>query len=301
MTYTILRGANEIGGSCVEICSSSTRIIIDIGMPLMNPDGSSFDSSNIKTQSAQDLLDKSILPSVPGLSIEGDKKKTALLISHAHQDHYGLIDFVNKKIPVYLGEASHTLIELTAVFAGKDKVIEKPHYFESYKPFNIGDMEITPYLMDHAAFDAYAFLVRCEGKTLLYTGDFRAHGRKWKLFYKFLHIIPKKIDWLLMEGTSLSRKKQRFKTEEQLEIEFLKTFKETRGINLVYLSGQNIDRLVTIFRACKRSGKLFVIDFYIATVLSELAVLGYGVPYPSRGFRELGCFSLICCEEKWKN
>ncbi len=46
MTYTIHRGAAEIGGSCVEICSPSTRIVIDIGMPLMNPDGSSFDSSN---------------------------------------------------------------------------------------------------------------------------------------------------------------------------------------------------------------------------------------------------------------
>jgi len=290
MTYTILRGAAEIGGSCVEICSSTTRIVIDIGMPLMNSNGSGFDSSNIKTQSAQDLLDKNILPAVPGLSIESDKRKTALLISHAHQDHYGLIDFVNKKVPVYLGKASHTLIELTAVFTGKDRIIGSPHYFESYKPFTIGDMEITPYLMDHAAFDAYAFLVRCEDETLLYTGDFRAHGRKWKLFYKFLHIIPKKIDWLLMEGTSLSRKKQRFKTEEKLEIEFVKTFKETRGINLVYLSGQNIDRLVTIFRACKRSKKLFVIDFYIATVLSELAALGYGVPYPSPGFSGIRVF-----------
>jgi ribonuclease J len=290
MTYTIHRGANEIGVSCVEICSATTRIVIDIGMPLMNPDGSGFDSSNIKTQSAEKLLDNKVLPAVPGLSKEGDKKKTALLISHAHQDHYGLIDYVNKKIPVYFGKASHALIELTAVFAGKDKVIENPRYFESYKAFTIGDMEITPYLMDHAAFDAYAFLVRCEDETLLYTGDFRAHGRKWKLFYKFLHIIPKKIDWLLMEGTSLSRKKQRFKTEEQLENEFVKTFKETRGLYLVYLSGQNIDRLVTIFLACKRSEKLFVIDFYIATVLSELAALGYGVPYPSPGFSEIRVF-----------
>ena len=86
MIYTIHRGANEIGGSCVEICSAATRIIIDIGMPLMNPDGSGFDSSNIKTQSAQDLLDKKVLPAIPGLCKEGDKKKTALLISHAHQD-----------------------------------------------------------------------------------------------------------------------------------------------------------------------------------------------------------------------
>jgi ribonuclease J len=86
---------------------------------------------------------------------------------------------VDKKIPVYAGKVSHALIELTAVFAGKAKPIENPRYFETNQPFTFGDFEITPYLMDHAACDAYAFLVCAEGKSLLYTGDFRAHGRKW--------------------------------------------------------------------------------------------------------------------------
>ena len=227
---------------------------------------------------------------LPALYGSVDYKKTALLISHAHQDHYGLISFLNKKIPVYIGKAAHALIELSAVFAGKEKVIEKPRYFESYKPFTFGDMEITPYIMDHAAFDAYAFLVRAEGKSLIYTGDFRAHGRKWRVFWKFLHIAPKNVDWLLMEGTSLSRKRQKFQTEEQLEEQFVKTFRESSGIKLVYVSGQNIDRLVRIFRSCIRSVKIFVIDFYIATVLSELAALGYGVPRPSPDFSNIRVF-----------
>ena len=290
MTFTIHRGASEIGGSCVEICSAKTRIVIDFGMPLMNPDGSAFDSSIIEELSVQELITGKILPDIPALYGSSGNKKTALLISHAHQDHYGLVSFVHKKIPVYLGKAAHTLIELTAVFSGKEKAVKNPHYFESYKPFTFCDIEITPYLIDHAAFDAYAFLVRAEGQSLLYTGDFRAHGRKWKLFYRFLHVVPKKTDWLLMEGTSLSRKKQKFQTESKLENQFLKTYKGTRGINLVYVSGQNIDRLVTIFRSCKRSGKIFVIDFYIATVLSELATLGYGVPWPSLGFSQIRVF-----------
>jgi ribonuclease J len=217
-------------------------------------------------------------------------RETALLISHPHQDHYGLIEYVDKKIPVYLGRAAHKLIEISAIFAGKDKTIENPCYFESYKPFQFGDIEITPYLMDHAAFDAYAFLIRGEGKSLLYTGDFRAHGRKWKLFYKFTHIAPKNVDYLLMEGTTLSRDRQKALSEEQLENKFINTFKEIKSINFVYVSGQNVDRLVTIYRACKRRGKIFVIDFYIAYVLSELAALGSGVPYPSAGYPEIRVF-----------
>ena len=290
MTFTIHRGAAEIGGSCVEVCSASTRVIIDLGMPLMNADGSSFDSAKIKELSTEDLRKEKILPDIPVLYGSADDRKTAILISHAHLDHYGLISFVDGKIPIFLGKATHKLIELSVVFTGKGKIPENPHYFETYTPFAFGDMEITPYLMDHSAFDAYAFLVRAEGKSLLYTGDFRAHGRKDKFFYKFLHIAPKNVDWLLMEGTSLSRKKQRPQSEKELETRFVKTFKETSGINLLFVSGQNIDRLVTVFRSCRRCGKLFVIDFYVATVLSELAALGYVIPHPSPSFPEVRVF-----------
>lgn len=44
MTFTIHRGANEIGGSCVEICTDTTRLVLEIGMQLVNP---SFQLFNI--------------------------------------------------------------------------------------------------------------------------------------------------------------------------------------------------------------------------------------------------------------
>ncbi|MCL1927729.1 MAG: MBL fold metallo-hydrolase [Treponema sp.] len=290
MTFNIHRGADEIGGSCVEVCSATTRIVIDIGMPLMNPDGSPFDSTRVKELSAKELIKEKILPDIPALYGSADDKETALLISHAHQDHYGLITFVDTKIPVYLGKATHKFIELSAVFAKGKEVVNNPYYFDNYELFTFGDIEIVSYLMDHAAFDAYAFLVKGEGKSLLYTGDFRSHGRKSKLFYKFLHVVPKNVTWLLMEGTSLSRKRQKFRTEEQLENRFIETFDNTEGVNLVYVSGQNIDRLVTVYRSCRQCGKLFVVDFYIATVLSEIAALGYGVPWPSPDFPDIRVF-----------
>jgi hypothetical protein len=62
----------------------------------------------------------------------------------------------------------------------------------------------------------------------------------------------------------LNRSNPIIQTEGQLEEQFVKTFKETAWLHLVYVSGQNIDRLVTVFRACKQCGKMFVIDFYIA-------------------------------------
>jgi ribonuclease J len=44
------------------------------------------------------------------------------------------------------------------------------------------------------------------------------------------------------------------------------TFRRTRGLVNVFSAAQNIDRLVTIYRACKRAGRILVIDLYSATV-----------------------------------
>jgi len=143
--------------------------------------------------------------------------------------------------------------------------------------------------MDHSAFDAYAFLIKADGKSIFYSGDFRIHGRKAKVFEWFSHNIEKNVDYLLLEGTTIGRVGGHPLTEADIEKEFVKTFKEGKGINLIYTSGQNIDRLVSIYRACKRTEKILAIDFYIANVLKELSEFGT-IPYPSMSFPEIKVF-----------
>lgn len=43
-------------------------------------------------------------------------------------------------------------------------------------------------------------------------------------------------------------------------------FRSTRGLAAVFSPSQNIDRLVTVYRACTRAGRTLVIDLYAATV-----------------------------------
>ena len=45
------------------------------------------------------------------------------------------------------------------------------------KPFELRPFTITPFLVDHSAFDAYALLVEAGGRRLFYSGDLRGHGR----------------------------------------------------------------------------------------------------------------------------
>lgn len=287
MRFKIHRGTREIGGSCVEIWTESTRIVVDFGMPLVNPDKTQFNSRAMKNLSVKELLRKGILPDIK--EFYENKGNTTLVLSHAHQDHFGLIKYVNANCKIYLGKATQKLIEITSIFTNQNWKIVNSQHFESGKSFVVGDIDITPYLMDHSAFDAYAFLIKADGKSIFYSGDFRIHGRKIKAFDWFSYNIEKNVDYLLLEGTTIGRVDKKFPTESEIETGFVDTFNASKGINLIYTSGQNIDRLVSIYRACKRTGKILAIDFYIANVLKELSDFG-AIPYPSKKFPEIKVF-----------
>ena len=255
MKACIRRGANQIGGSAVEIIADNQqRLIIDIGLPL--------DAE----ENTQDLL-----PQIDGL-----KHRTpdllGILISHPHQDHYALGLHIDKDIPIFMSHATSKIMEVTTQHNIPDAfVFNNINIFENQKSFKIGNFNITPYLVDHSAYEAYAFLIEADGKRLFYSGDFRAHGRKSKLFESFIQNPPQHIDTLLMEGSCLGRdKSEQYESETELEEKFFDIFKQTRGISLIQTSSQNIDRIVTIYRACKESNRTLVMSGYTGHILQCL-------------------------------
>ena len=86
---------------------------------------------------------------------------------------------------------------------------------------------------------------------------------------------------MLLEGTSLGKGGERFKTESDIENDLKKVFGMHEKSNIVYTSGQNIDRIVSIYRACIRTGKILVVDVYVATILKELSAFAR-IPFPSK-------------------
>jgi ribonuclease J len=286
MHFKIHRGTKEIGGSCVEVWTDNTRILLDFGMPLVEKDGKEFDFNKYKSLNLSELIQKSILPDVKGLYNDSEKIIDGVIISHPHQDHYGLSNYINKKIKYFLGEATHKIIEQNNLFTPQEINIENPTYFEREKTFQIGDFFITPYWADHSAFDAYSFLVEANGKRIFYSGDFRNHGRKAKAFKWFTHNAPKNIDYLLLEGTTIGRESNLSKTEIEIENELSNVFKIPDKINLIYTSGQNIDRLVSIYKACNNTDKILVVDVYVAKILKEVSKFAK-IHFPSKNFKNL--------------
>jgi ribonuclease J len=268
----IHRGTREIGGTCVELESGGSRILLDLGLPL----------------DATDLA-STPLPDVEGLA-EGSSTLLAIVLSHGHRDHWGLIPKVNPQIPLVMGRATESIIRAAADFVPDAVKLNAAQYLEHGKSIQLGPFTILPRLVDHSGFDAYAMEVEAGGKRLFYSGDLRAHGRKGTLFEALITNPPLNIDSMLMEGSSLGRlaDDQSFPSEAALEEIFVDRFKDTAGMALVACSAQNIDRVVTVYRAAKRTGRTLIVDAYAAEVLK--ATGQDSIPKPVAGWSNLAVF-----------
>jgi len=269
MRLTIHRGTHEIGGSCVELATAKTRIVIDVGMPLVDSAGEPFDSKVLRGKTVQELLDLKILPHVPGLFDDTAPPPDAILLSHAHLDHSGLLQFARPTIPVYLSKGTSKMLMAGSIFAAQPGLErDRGRIFETETPFRIGDVQVTANPVDHSAFDSMAFLIEAEGKTILYSGDLRLHGRKPGMARRLIASVEgRSIDVLLMEGTHFGANRERGVTEQELEEVIIGHVKAAPGIVLAMFSPMNVDRLVTFYRAALRSGRTFVVDPYTAFVM----------------------------------
>ncbi|NEW80781.1 MAG: hypothetical protein GZ094_00220 [Mariniphaga sp.] len=253
MKVKIYRGTHEIGGNCVELTADNGKVLwLDLGEPLstVNPDVS-YTANNVD----------------------------ALIISHPHQDHYGLMENVGTDVPVYIGQVSLGLISATKIFLGKESPKSNFILFQPWKEFIVlNTFKVYPYLMDHSSPEAFAFVIEADGKRLFYSGDFRSTGWKNKLYYKLLQEPPKNIDLFLTEGTMVERSNQKYPTEQSVYEAISTIIKDQENATFVVSSAQNIDRLVSVVKACNSHKKRLIIDIYNAWALEVVHEKSKGLP-----------------------
>lgn len=260
MKITVHRGSNQIGGCVTEYESNGWRLFVDYGEQLP---GSSTSDKPFE---------------VEGL-IKGDLSKSALLITHYHGDHIGKIAELSPKLPIFMGAISKEIaLELYSHLGHISenhrriaKRLETVNTFNAGEPFTFGDFRITPIVIDHSAFDAYAFSI--ESKDTLkafHTGDFRTHGFRSSKLPKVIEKYVGRVDYVVCEATNVNRPDATQKSEHELQKEFEKAFTESK-YNVVYVSSTNIDRLFGLYHAAVKAHRPFYVDAYQKKIMDIVA------------------------------
>ena len=239
------RGSKEIGGTSVEIASDTARILID---------GSPADIKNID----------------------------AIFLSHFNLGLCGLSDYISPDIPTYMSKGSEILIKISGIFAPIKVRPPKIITLMAKKSIVIGELKITPYLVDHSMPDALAFLIEGEGKKVFYPGDSKGQGRNSALFRKIAEDSPNDIDCLLMDDSMPGREGGKYQDERSVQKKIEEILREGKKINFISISPQDIDRITSAYKACLKSGSIFIIDIYTAFVLDMLRKVSAGIPQLNR-------------------
>ncbi len=237
--------ANQIGGCFTLIKTKQANILIDYGQALPG------------SKEQQELLDWENNP------IE------AVFITHYHGDHMGRIAEIPGHVPIYMGSVARKvmmniykrLAKRNAEYLKTLKILQSDRIREVKENTEIREipgMVVTPYSVDHSAYDAYMYLVEADGKALLHTGDFRGHGYRGSkmpdVIKYYVHKNGRKVDYLVIEGTMMGdRGKEHLITEDDLLEEATKRFSENRYVFLV-ISSTNLDSLSSFYRAARRNG-----------------------------------------------
>ncbi|MDE6303403.1 MAG: MBL fold metallo-hydrolase [Paramuribaculum sp.] len=257
MNITIHRGTDQIGGCVTEYEYNGWRLFIDYGEQLPG--------------TPETFLQ------LEGLT-HGDLSRSALLITHYHGDHVGCIAELPEELPIFIGNIAKEILEGLSEHLGhiddKQKALSaRLKSVNTFLPGHLlewGEFQIMPIIMDHSAFDAYAFRIEAGGLKVFHTGDFRTHGFRSGKLPKVVEKYVGKVDYMVCEATNVRRTANNIKPEHELQKEFRQAFTVNK-YNAVYLSSTNIDRLFGLYHAALQAGRPFYVDGYQKKIMDIVA------------------------------
>jgi len=279
-------GVGEIGGNKFLIHDKNARIKIylDFGKNF-NVSRKYYEFPFTYPESIEELISIGAIPDTPSIYTrfrkedfrkgfrieeERDTDLDAVLISHAHLDHYGHISLINRKVPIYAGECAINIISaMNSLIYSKTspelfydglKLIS----FRTGKHIDINKgidgIVIEPIHVDHSIPGAYGFMLHTSIGTIAYTGDFRNHGPQNKMTEEFIQILEREnIKILLIEGTHINYSGTL--SEKDVYLKLLDLVERSRkGLVIIDFSRSDLDRFSTVFRTAIKTGRILVID-----------------------------------------
>ena len=284
---TALGGFQEVGRSAILLETAESKVLLDFGY---NP--------------SAPLL-KQTMPRIDALGIKPEEID-AVVLTHAHLDHCGLIPFLYKygyEGPVYATQATRDLMVLLQLdLLDISKREGKPLPFDVKDvhkalihtiPLRYGevtdiapDIRLTLYNAGHILGSAIAHLHIGSGlHNIVYTGDFK-FGQT-RLLNKANTKFPR-VDTIIMESTYGGVTQPNRKEAEETFINLLKKAIERNGKVLVpALAVGRAQDVMVIIALAMQSGQLPEVPVYIEGMINEVTAIHTAYPeLLSRDIRE---------------
>ncbi|MDH5686343.1 MAG: MBL fold metallo-hydrolase [Candidatus Bathyarchaeota archaeon] len=284
VSLTFYGGVNEIGGNKVLVEDRGTRVFFDFGQSFTF--GADYFLGWLGPRSVNglgDYFEFNLLPRLEGLYAEdllaftdlpyAEPMVDAVFLSHAHFDHVNHIQFLDPKIPLYLGEGTKLFLE------GAEETSGSCNYGDHrYETFRTGDkialdgLVVEPVHVDHSIPAAYGFLIHTSEGTIVYTGDLRAHGPRSDMTGDFVDkACQSEPVAMICEGTRMVEVERRKNHSEQ-EVQDLATKITSSTDKMVFVArySRDMDRFRSFYNLAKMCDRRIVISPKAAYLLDKL-------------------------------
>jgi ribonuclease J len=240
-----LGGLGEVGMNCLAVDTPESRLVVDCGV--LFPGGEAALGVEIITP------DLSYLRS-------GDRGVTAVLLTHAHEDHVGALPYLLREHPD--AEVCGTRFTLGVV---KEKLAEhgiSPRMTElsTRTARSIGGIAVEPIQVTHSIPDAVGYALRTPAGVVVHTGDFKVDwsppdGRLLDV-RRFAELGDEGVACLLSDSTNAERAGQS-PSERDVGESLARIFgaPQTKGRVVVAMFGSNIHRVQSVLRAAVQHGR----------------------------------------------
>ena len=297
-------GVGEIGGNKVLLRDDGASVFLDFGMSF-GEEGVFFSDflGPKKCNGIEDYVRLGLLPEISGIYrhdfLEHVKKKPdetpsvdGVLISHAHVDHIGYLNFLRADIPIYCTPESAAIMEAFETYGSEEYLSIKTSFKHieakkgglkrmtsrdeggvmpkrvetSRKKFRIGDLKITPVPVDHSLPGACAYIIETSAGNIVYTGDLRFHGRNAAFSRDFVKKASKARPVLMLcEGTRIGS--ESIDSEKGVLDDAADTISETKALSIVNYPIRDLDRMATFKEAAEVNDRRLVLNLKQAMLL----------------------------------
>src|SRR3989339_1994347 len=276
---TMLGGARQVGRSCMLLQTPNSRILLDCGIDV-----------------ASNGQDKFPYFDVPEFDIS---QLDAVIISHAHLDHIGLLPYLFKmgyKGPVYMTPPTRDIAALLALdfigvaykqasaplFGSKDiKEMVKHSICLNYNEVTdvMPDVRLTFYNAGHCLGSAMVHLNIGNGfHNFLYTGDYK-YGKS-RLLDPAVSVFPR-VESIMTESTYGSKQDilpPRQKSEEELLEAVNRTINRGGKVLIPELGLGRAQETMLILEDAMSSGKLKKVPVYIDGMIWDINAIHTAYP-----------------------